>query len=178
MRSPGVHLAKKAVFQYEISFTTNSLDFFHITYYIQSTLLLRIPGEPANRPVNDRILTPPVRRFPMSGKCSVSARVAIVTAALLVLCLAVSSAQAYRICTFKGTVFRKRLAVHDRQIQRPVCGSEHRLEDQIHTQSPTLHRRTSGGGLPPRGRVHEGHEGREPVASAEPRPMLSSASSQ
>jgi hypothetical protein len=40
----------------------------------------------------------------MSGKCSVSARVAIVTAALLVLCLTVSSAQAYRICTFKGTV--------------------------------------------------------------------------
>ena len=40
----------------------------------------------------------------MSGKCSVSALVAIMCAAVLVLCLAASPSQAYRICTFKGTV--------------------------------------------------------------------------
>ncbi len=40
----------------------------------------------------------------MSAKFSVSARVAIMLAALLVLSLAVAPVQAYRMCTFKGTV--------------------------------------------------------------------------
>lgn len=48
-------------------------------------------------------LPPPVRRSPMSGKCSVFGSIAIVVAALLITCM-VEPVQAYRICTFKGTV--------------------------------------------------------------------------
>ncbi|MGB6065510.1 MAG: hypothetical protein WBG50_11925 [Desulfomonilaceae bacterium] len=40
----------------------------------------------------------------MSGKYFVLARVVLISAALILLCFAVPSAQAYRICTFKGTV--------------------------------------------------------------------------
>jgi hypothetical protein len=40
----------------------------------------------------------------MSGKYFVSARVVLISAALILLCFAVAPAQAYRICTFKGTV--------------------------------------------------------------------------
>ena len=40
----------------------------------------------------------------MFGKYSVAARVAIVFAALIIVCLAGSPVQAYRVCTFKGTV--------------------------------------------------------------------------
>ncbi len=50
-----------------------------------------------------KFLTPPVRRSPMSGKCSVYGCVALVVAALLITCMA-QPVQAYRICTFKGTV--------------------------------------------------------------------------
>src|SRR5512139_3658015 len=47
---------------------------------------------------------PPVRRSPMSGKYSFSAWVVTLLAAAIILCLVLSSAEAYRICTFKGTV--------------------------------------------------------------------------
>jgi hypothetical protein len=40
----------------------------------------------------------------MFGKCSVAARVVVVSASLTIMLLAFSSAHAYRICTFKGTV--------------------------------------------------------------------------
>ena len=40
----------------------------------------------------------------MSGKYFVSARVVLISAALILLCFAVAPVQAYRICTFKGTV--------------------------------------------------------------------------
>jgi hypothetical protein len=40
----------------------------------------------------------------MSGKYSVSALVVIISATVLVVCLAVAPVDAYRICTFKGTV--------------------------------------------------------------------------
>src|SRR5271157_941696 len=40
----------------------------------------------------------------MSGKYFVSARVLLISAALILLCFAVAPVQAYRICTFKGTV--------------------------------------------------------------------------
>jgi hypothetical protein len=40
----------------------------------------------------------------MSGKYFVSARVVLVFATLIILCFAVAPVQAYRICTFKGTV--------------------------------------------------------------------------
>jgi hypothetical protein len=40
----------------------------------------------------------------MSGKYFVSVRVVLISAALILLCFAVAPVQAYRICTFKGTV--------------------------------------------------------------------------
>lgn len=40
----------------------------------------------------------------MFGKYSVSVRVVVISAALILLCFAVAPVQAYRICTFKGTV--------------------------------------------------------------------------
>jgi len=57
-----------------------------------------------SRPDSEPILTPPVRRSPMRGKYVISAWAVILSSALVAACLATSSAHAYRICTFKGTV--------------------------------------------------------------------------
>ncbi len=72
----------------------------------QNTLIHRMLNSQA-RPgaVKDqsKFLTPPVRRSSMSGKVSVYGSIAIVAAAILITCM-VEPVQAFRICTFKGTV--------------------------------------------------------------------------
>jgi hypothetical protein len=48
--------------------------------------------------------TPPVRRSPMHGNYSVSAWAVLLTVTIIVGCLVAAPAEAYRVCTFKGTV--------------------------------------------------------------------------
>mgnify|MGYP006940532114 CR=1 FL=1 len=72
----------------------------------RNTLIHRELKDPARLgAVKDqsKFLTPPVRRSSMSRKCSVCGLIAIAAAALLIACM-VEPVQAYRICTFKGTV--------------------------------------------------------------------------
>ena len=72
----------------------------------RNTLIHRKLNDPARLgAVKDqsKFLTPPVRRSSMSRKCSVCGSIAIVAVALLITCM-VEPVQAYRICTFKGTV--------------------------------------------------------------------------
>ena len=72
----------------------------------RNTLIHRKLDDPARLgAVKDqsKFLTPPVRRSSMSRKCSVCGSIAIVAIALLITCM-VEPVQAYRICTFKGTV--------------------------------------------------------------------------
>jgi len=49
-------------------------------------------------------LKPPVRRSPMHGNYSVSAWAVLLTLTIIAGCLVAAPAEAYRVCTFKGTV--------------------------------------------------------------------------